>query len=988
MKFIYLFALFLSSVQLSFAQTEFKLTASDAAADDFFGSSVSISGDYAVVGAPEDGDVGNASGSAYIFMRNGSSWIEQAKLTASDAAADDFFGRSVSISGDYALIGADRDDDAGSASGSAYIFMRNGSSWIEQAKLTASDAAAFNLFGVSVSISGDYALVGARGNKGSSGSAYIFKRNGSSWAEQAKLTASDVAEDDQFGVSVSISGDYALVGALGDDDAGSTSGSAYIFMRNGSSWTEQAKLTASDAAADDLFGFSVSISGDYAVVGAYLDDDAGDKSGSAYIFMRNDTSWIEQAKLTASDAAADDQFGFSVSISGDYAVVGAYLDDDAGDRSGSAYIFMRNGSSWIEQAKLTASDAAADDLFGISVSISAPDSLDFGSNTDSLTFAITNSGAGVLEWMINAEKSWITVSPDSGSTTTEIDTVTVNINRSGLNSGSFSDSVTVNSNGGSKKVFIRVTVPNRSPVVTMPLPDTSLSSQSLIQNLDNIFTDPEGDKLAYEINSNAPDVAIASLNQGITLIVTPVTVGIAMIIVTANDSISTTVADTFTVAVVPSTVALSQSYSFSIRSNPSDYQATEYQIIGIPGASGRLVSDFLSGKQDKDWQVFRDNGAADNFFIEFNGTSIFHFSAGRAFWVIHKGAVNLNTTVRMVPLNSNQEVEIPLHMGWNLITNPYDSSIVWSDIENANGGSLPPIWSYNASFDSTSTDFEPYVGYYFFKPESLSTLNIPYALVFSKSSTPKKVSSIIWKVKMGLSVNHHHDNTAFLGISGESSHGLDRLDFRKPRAIAEIPTVSFNRPNWDASFSTFATDIRSDVVESETWKFEVHSIPQENATLTFSGIKQIPAHLEVYLLDEGRARSINLREDSHYSFLPVGELTKFSVVVGDEAAVKEQLNSVSLPREFALGHNYPNPFNPTTIIPVAVPVASEITLKIYDILSKEVKTVYQGPIDAGNHLMSWDGRNETGNTVATGIYLYRLTTAKGVTLLGKMIFMK
>ena len=188
--------------------------------------------------------------------------------------------------------------------------------------------------------------------------------------EQTKLTASDAAADDLFGYSVSISGDYAIVGSYFDDDAGSSSGSAYIFVRTGTTWSEQAKLTASDAAADDLFGYSVSISGDYAIVGAERNDDVGSNSGSAYIFVRTGTTWSEQAKLTASDAATNDNFGLRVSISGGYAIVGAYLNDDAGSSSGSAYIFVRTGTTWSEQAKLTASDAATNDNFGISVSIS------------------------------------------------------------------------------------------------------------------------------------------------------------------------------------------------------------------------------------------------------------------------------------------------------------------------------------------------------------------------------------------------------------------------------------------------------------------------------------------------------------------------------------------------------------------------------------------------------------------------------------------
>ena len=156
---------------------------------------------------------------------------------------------------------------------------------------------------------------------------------------EVKLTASDAAAGDGFGISVSISGDLAIVGAPLDDDVSFASGSAYIFRRGGGIWSQEAKLTASDAAAGDAFGFSVSINGDLAIVGALQDDDAGTFSGSAYIFRRNGTSWSEEAKLTASDAASVDLFGIFVSISGDLAIVGAQGDDDAGSGSGSAYVY-------------------------------------------------------------------------------------------------------------------------------------------------------------------------------------------------------------------------------------------------------------------------------------------------------------------------------------------------------------------------------------------------------------------------------------------------------------------------------------------------------------------------------------------------------------------------------------------------------------------------------------------------------------------------
>ncbi|MEI7899836.1 MAG: hypothetical protein WCK89_06255 [bacterium] len=355
-----------------------KLTAADAAAEGNFGCWVSLSGDTALVGAYGDDNASTNSGSAYVFVRSGTAWMQQAKLTAADAATDDQFGVSVSVSGDTAVVGAYGDDDAGSSSGRAYVFVRSGTVWMQQAKLTAADAATGDAFGVSVSVSGGTAVVGAYGDDdagSSSGSAYVFVRSGTAWAQQAKLKAADAAAGDSFGYSVSLADDSVVVGAYWDDDKGVNSGSAYVFVRSGTSWTQQAKLTAADGAVDDRFGISVSLSGDTALVGAFMDDDGGEVSGSAYVFARTGTNWIQQAKLIAADDAPYDYFGRSVSLSGDTALVGAHYDDDRGVNSGSAYVFVRSGTAWTQQAKLTAADAAAEDAFGLLVSLSGDSAL-------------------------------------------------------------------------------------------------------------------------------------------------------------------------------------------------------------------------------------------------------------------------------------------------------------------------------------------------------------------------------------------------------------------------------------------------------------------------------------------------------------------------------------------------------------------------------------------------------------------------------------
>lgn len=272
--------------------------------------------------------------------------------------------------------------------------------------------------------------------------------------------------------------------------------------------------------------------------------------------------------------------------------------------------------------------------------------------------------------------------------------------------------------------------------------------------------------------------------------------------------------------------------------------------------------------------------------------------------------------------------------------------------------------------------------------QKIFTFKIPYAFTFSSSVKYSDVDPATWRVNIALSSGEFSDKTTSFGIAPEASAGLDRLDFRKPRAIATTPTVSFQRPAWDKNYSTFATDIRPEFETSESWDFEVRTTQREASQLAFSGISKIPDQFEVYLIDEGRARTVNLREDSLYHFNPAAELSKFNIVVGKKEAVQEKLNSLALPKEFALGPNYPNPFNPTTTIPIAIPAASEIKLKIYNLLGTEVKTLYEGTIEAGRYWFNWDGRNEVENNVATGVYLYRLSTSKGVILLGKMILIR
>jgi PKD repeat protein len=350
---------------------EAQLTAAaDGKMFDTFGWSVAVSGDTAIVAAKTDDVTTVRNGSAYIFVRIGKTWSRQARLTASDASPRDLFGSSVAISGNTAIVGA-----LGSNNnlGATYVFVRTGTTWSQQKILTAPITVTGDQCGFSVAISGDTAVLGCKNNN--LGAVYVFVRSGTAWTLQGTLTASNSAAGDLFGWSVAISGGTVVVGALGDKLGGPQGkGSATVFARSGTTWSLQQKLSAADGVAFDNFGIAVAISGDTAVVGNVTADPQHQPlNQAAYVFVRTGTTWSSQDKLMASDAKVNDSFGSSVAVSGDTALVGASGNDfgvTTGTNEGAAYLFVRSDGSWSQQGKLTASDHAAGDLFGYSVALS------------------------------------------------------------------------------------------------------------------------------------------------------------------------------------------------------------------------------------------------------------------------------------------------------------------------------------------------------------------------------------------------------------------------------------------------------------------------------------------------------------------------------------------------------------------------------------------------------------------------------------------
>lgn len=419
------------------------LKAGNAGAFDNLGLSLGVSGQFLVIGAPGEASSTNLvngngaddtaffAGAAYVFVRSGVSYAQLAYLKASNAEAGDGFGGAVAISGETIVIGADRErsaangingsatDNSAPSAGAAYVFVKSGLGWIQQAYLKPSNTDAEDRFGNSVAISGDTIVVGARGEDGGTsgvngndaddslsgaGAVYVFVRSGTTWTQQAYLKASHPSVGDAFGAAVAVDGDTVVIGAPDEDgsattvngtrdEAAAAAGAAYVFARKGTSWTQQAYLKAGNAGVNDRFGSAVSVAGNTVVVGAPFEDggasgvngafdDAISNSGAAYVYVRNGATWAPQAYLKASNTGANDAFGGALALSGNSLLIGAALESsnatgvdgdgssNSAPASGAAYVLTRSGTTWGSEHYLKAANSGGGDQFGSAVALS------------------------------------------------------------------------------------------------------------------------------------------------------------------------------------------------------------------------------------------------------------------------------------------------------------------------------------------------------------------------------------------------------------------------------------------------------------------------------------------------------------------------------------------------------------------------------------------------------------------------------------------
>lgn len=358
---------------------EGRLFAADSVFGWSFGEDAALNRTTAIIGAKGAGPGSpTAQGAAYVFVHDGDGWVSEAKLEAFDGEADDRFGKSVGIAGDRVVVGADWDDQA---RGSAYVFKRTEGIWALEQKLLASDGDDLDAFGFSVGIDADTIVVGAHSDEGAipetadgcqgSGAAYVFERTGGSWVEAAKLFDPDGLCDDLFGWSIALDGGTILVGAPGAEIGSDPNrGAAYVYRLVGGSWLLERKLLASDGAHPDQFGWSVALDGDTALIGAFQKFiDGTIREGAAYVFRRSGSTWTEVQRLTASDGVEDLQFGSSVEVRGGVALIGAQRDIGSQNFQGVVYEFRRIGGVWQEIGWFTAPMGNGLDSFGHAIDL-------------------------------------------------------------------------------------------------------------------------------------------------------------------------------------------------------------------------------------------------------------------------------------------------------------------------------------------------------------------------------------------------------------------------------------------------------------------------------------------------------------------------------------------------------------------------------------------------------------------------------------------
>jgi photosystem II stability/assembly factor-like uncharacterized protein len=427
-----------------------------------------------------------------------------------------------------------------------------------------------------------------------------------------------------------------------------------------------------------------------------------------------------------------------------------------------------------------------------------------------------------------------------------------------------------------------------------------------------------------------------------------------------------------TVFTYPSSISFDMNWSFGDVTKTSSYQ-----IIGIPGANNLQIADVMTGSPGRqgDWRAFWDPGSGD--YVEYDGTSMFNFTSGNAFWVVSKNTININQTVNTVPLSEDNTYSIPLHSGWNLISNPFDKAVSWSSVQSTYGVTQP-IHFYQSGSYTNSTDFETYKGYYFYSTGA-ANLKIPY--ISGTGSFLKQNSQINNEIELILALKGMKKSMIKVGFSDEADSGMDKLDiFSPPSQFCEI-NISLYNEEFQQIYKFLQEEYREDVGKGQEYKVFIKNTSNESLELINKGLENFSIY-EVCLLDKTLMKFYDLKKQNSIEIKSSNDEREYSIFIGTKEFIQERQKAL-LPTEYVLYQNFPNPFNPTTTIMFAQPQQSKVSLKVYNILGEFIEEIINDDLyEPGYHQVEFGA-----SKLVSGVYIYKLV-ARNYQSTKKMIIIK
>jgi len=453
-----------------------------------------------------------------------------------------------------------------------------------------------------------------------------------------------------------------------------------------------------------------------------------------------------------------------------------------------------------------------------------------------------------------------------------------------------------------------------------------------------------------------------------------------------NDGLLSEPTSVLSALLQPETVSVSASRSFGDGTQQSDYR-----LIALPGQVNRGVQSTFDGEAGDAWQAYWDNGSSDDFLVSFDGSSTFQFEPGRGFWAISETSWTVEESLSTIPLSqgsSGPVVAIELHDGWNIISNPLGKDVAWTQVQAVNGGTLQPLWRFDGSFNQTNTFASAKTGaaFYFNNQSGLARLQIPYV------SSQAQVASSTTESSQLLSVTAKGPETSAstvrLGTSESATDGIGPDDIVAPPHRFEALSLRVQaKKTKDVKQrqQSLVQSVRQTGGDGQVYHLALRTKDQNPVTIQVSDVEALDGD-QVRLLNRETGASFDLRNDRKIEVTPQANTTRMVVITGNASFVQKE-QARYLPSEVSLRSNYPNPFRKHTTIEYTLPEPGRVTVEVFDVLGRKVRVLVNDQRKAGPHRVTWNGQNGSGQGVASGVYLTRLTF-KGETITQKMVLVK